>query len=78
MSILSAESSRELEPERVALAGLLRACEPPSAALVRYVQVHGPEAAWQAVLARRATRAVLSLPMIWAPVRRATAGASSR
>jgi DNA processing protein len=60
MSILSAESSGELEPERVALAGLLRACEPPSAALVRYVQGHGPEAAWQAVLARRAPRAVLS------------------
>lgn len=60
MSILTAPPSGNLEAERVALAGLLRAGEPPSAALVRYVQAQGPAAAWQAVLARRAPRAVLS------------------
>ena len=45
---------------RVALAGLLRVCEPPAAALARFVQAQGPAAAWSAVLARRAPRAVLS------------------
>jgi DNA processing protein len=44
----------------VALAGLLRVCEPPSGALARFVQAKGPVAAWQAVLARRAPRAVVS------------------
>src|SRR6478672_10437175 len=44
----------------VALAGLLRVCEPPSGALATFVQAQGPVAAWQAVLARRAPRAVVS------------------
>jgi len=44
----------------VALAGLLRICEPPSGALAKFVQDQGPVAAWQAVLARRAPRAVVS------------------
>ena len=45
---------------RVALAGLLRVCEPPCAAVARFVGAQGPVAAWQAVLARRAPRAVVS------------------
>ncbi len=45
---------------RVALAGLLRVCEPPCAAVAGLVGTLGPVAAWQAVLARRAPRAVLS------------------
>lgn len=45
---------------RVALAGLLRVCEPPCAALARFVGAQGPVAAWQAVLSRRAPRAVVS------------------
>ncbi len=44
----------------VALAGLLRVCEPPSAALSVFVGKVGPVAAWEAVLARRAPRAVLA------------------
>ena len=42
------------------LAGLLRVCEPPSAALSLFVHRVGAVAAWDAVLARRAPRAVLS------------------
>lgn len=45
---------------RIALAGLLRVCEPPGAALARFVGAQGPVAAWQAVLSRRAPRAVVS------------------
>ncbi|MEP6560751.1 MAG: DNA-processing protein DprA [Nakamurella sp.] len=44
----------------VALAGLVRVCEPPSAALAMFVGKVGPEAAWQGVLTRRAPRAVLA------------------
>jgi DNA processing protein len=44
----------------VALAGLLRVCEPPSAALSAFTQKVGPVAAWEGVLARRAPRAVLA------------------
>ena len=44
----------------VALAGLLRVCEPPSAVVSAFVCKVGPVAAWAAVLARRAPRAVLS------------------
>lgn len=46
---------------RVALAGLLRASEPPCAVVARFVAAQGPVAAWQAVLARRAPRGVLSV-----------------
>lgn len=45
---------------QVALAGLLRVCEPPCAALARLVTAQGPVEAWRAVLARRAPRAVVS------------------
>jgi DNA processing protein len=45
---------------RVALAGLLRVCEPPCAAVARLVAAQGPVAAWQAVQSRRAPRAVVS------------------
>ncbi len=48
------------DDERIALAGLLRACEPPGAELARLVQVQGPVSAWRAVLARRGPRAVMS------------------
>ena len=44
----------------VALAGLVRVCEPPSAALAMFVRKVGPEAAWQGVLSRRGPRAVLA------------------
>ncbi|MET0865755.1 MAG: DNA-processing protein DprA, partial [Nakamurella sp.] len=44
----------------VALAGLVRVCEPPSAALAMFVRRVGPEAAWQGVISRRAPRAVLA------------------
>jgi len=44
----------------VALAGLVRVCEPPSAALAMFVRKVGPEAAWQGVLTRRGPRAVLA------------------
>jgi DNA processing protein len=44
----------------VALAGLLRVCEPPSAVMSDFVQRVGPVAAWSAVLGRRAPRAVLA------------------
>lgn len=63
MSVLDAAASPDGvagDEVRVALAGLLRVCEPPSAALARFVATQGPAAAWQAVLARRAPRAVLS------------------
>ncbi|WP_420120867.1 DNA-processing protein DprA [Nakamurella sp.] len=49
-----------VDPERVALAGLVRVCEPPSAAVARFVLAHGPAAAWSAVLARRASRPVIA------------------
>ncbi len=45
---------------QIALAGLLRVCEPPCVVLARFVREQGAEAAWRAVLARRAPRAVLS------------------
>ncbi len=48
------------DEEQIALAGLLRVCEPPCAVLARFVGEQGAEAAWRAVLARRAPRAVLS------------------
>ena len=60
MSILAAGDGAEFDQVRVALAGLLRVCEPPSGALARFVRGQGPVAAWQAVLARRAPRAVVS------------------
>jgi DNA processing protein len=44
----------------VALAGLVRVCEPPSAALALFVNKVGPIAAWRGVLNRRAPRAVLA------------------
>ncbi len=44
----------------VAFAGLLRVCEPPSAVLAAFIHKVGPVAAWAAVLARRAPRAVLA------------------
>jgi DNA processing protein len=60
VSILGADPGAEFDEARVALAGLLRVCEPPCAALVQFVRSQGPVGAWQAVLARRAPRAVLS------------------
>ncbi|HEY5880836.1 MAG TPA: DNA-processing protein DprA [Nakamurella sp.] len=60
MSLLGAEADAGVDEVRVALAGLLRACEPPSGALARFVGTQGPVAAWQAVLSRRAPRAVMS------------------
>ena len=53
-------ASDELSESAVALAGLLRVCEPPSAALALFVGKVGPVAAWRGVLARRAPRAVLA------------------
>ena len=50
----------EVSESAVALAGLLRVCEPPSAALALFVGKVGPVAAWRGVLARRAPRAVLA------------------
>ncbi len=44
----------------VALAGLLRVAEPPSAALTQFVDKVGAIAAWQAVITRRAPLAVLA------------------
>ncbi len=44
----------------VALAGLLRVCEPPSVVLSLFVHRVGAVKAWEAVLARRAPRAVVS------------------
>ena len=44
----------------LALAGLLRVCEPPSASLAMFVDKVGPVAAWRGVLDRRAPRPVLS------------------
>ena len=44
----------------VALAGLVRVCEPPSASLALFIGKVGPVAAWRGVLDRRAPRAVLS------------------
>lgn len=51
---------RVTDEQRVALAGLVRVCEPPAAAVARFVQAQGAVAAWAAVLARRAPRAVLA------------------
>jgi DNA processing protein len=50
----------EVSESAVALAGLLRVCEPPSAALTLFVRKVGPVAAWRGVLTRRAPRAVLA------------------
>ena len=50
----------DLPDEAVALAGLVRVCEPPSAALAAFVGKVGPVRAWRDVLSRRAPRAVLS------------------
>jgi len=50
----------EFAEEAVALAGLVRVCEPPSASLALFVSKVGPVAAWRGVLNRRAPRAVLS------------------
>ena len=55
----SAVSVQEDE-NAVALAGLMRVCEPPSAALAVYVGKVGAPAAWRAVCHRRAPRAVLA------------------
>ena len=44
----------------VALAGLVRVCEPPSAVLAAFVTKVGPLRAWRDVLSRRAPRAVLA------------------
>ena len=60
MTVLGTEADAGVDEVRVALAGLLRVCEPPSGALARFVGAQGPVAAWQAVLSRRAPRAVLS------------------
>jgi DNA processing protein len=50
----------EFTDEAIALAGLVRVCEPPSASLALFVSRVGPVAAWQGVLGRRAPRAVLA------------------
>ncbi len=50
----------ELSDETVALAGLVRVCEPPSASLASFVSRVGPIRAWQGVMERRAPQAVLS------------------
>ena len=50
----------EYSEETVALAGLVRVCEPPSASLALFVDKVGPVAAWRGVLDRRAPRPVLS------------------
>jgi len=50
----------EVSDEEVALAGLVRVCEPPSASLALFVSRVGPVAAWKGVLERRAPQAVLS------------------
>lgn len=50
----------EFSDETIALAGLVRVCEPPSASLALFVGRVGPVAAWQGVLERRAPQAVLS------------------
>ena len=50
----------EFSEETVALSGLLRVCEPPSASLAVFVGKVGPVAAWRGVLDRRAPRAVLA------------------
>jgi DNA processing protein len=44
----------------VALAGLVRVCEPPSAVLAAFVTKVGPLRAWREVLSRRAPRAVVA------------------
>lgn len=56
------QESVAVEPtdEEVALAGLARVCEPPSAALAMFVGKVGPVTAWRDVLSRRAPRAVLA------------------
>ena len=56
----SASDAVASDEVRVALAGLVRVSEPPCAALARFVAAQGPVAAWQAVLSRRAPRAVVS------------------
>jgi len=54
-------SLQESDPEAaLALAGLMRVCEPPSASLAVFVARVGPVAAWRAVLTRRAPRPVLA------------------
>ena len=50
----------EYSETAVALAGLVRVCEPPSASLALFVGKVGPVAAWRGVLDRRAPRPVLS------------------
>ncbi len=50
----------EFSDEAIALAGLVRVCEPPSASLALFVSRVGPVAAWKGVLDRRAPKAVLS------------------
>ena len=50
----------EFTDEAMALAGLVRVCEPPSASLALFVSRVGPVAAWKGVLDRRAPRAVLA------------------
>ena len=50
----------EYSESTVALAGLVRVCEPPSASLALFVDKVGPVAAWHGVLDRRAPRPVLS------------------
>jgi DNA processing protein len=50
----------EYSETTVALAGLVRVCEPPSASLALFVDKVGPVAAWRGVLDRRAPRPVLS------------------
>ncbi len=55
----SGVSEVDLELAR-ARAGLLRFCEPPSAALAMFVEQVGAVQAWRGILARRAPRAVLA------------------
>ena len=50
----------EFSDETVALAGLVRVCEPPSASLALFISRIGPVAAWKGVLERRAPQSVLS------------------
>ncbi|GAA2011775.1 DNA-protecting protein DprA [Nakamurella flavida] len=49
-----------VDPGRRALAGLLRACEPPAPAVGAFVGQVGARAAWAAIATRRAPRVVLA------------------
>src|SRR6478735_11736702 len=60
VSMDSAVGVGAVSESAVAVAGLMRVCEPPSAALALFVGKVGPVAAWRGVMARRAPRAVLA------------------